>query len=163
ADHVRDLLIAWAHGRRFAGLLLIMAMCATATAIAAWLVRRYSPPASGSGIPHVEAVLNGELPQAPFLLIPVKCIGGVLALVGALAAADRSRRWPVELRAAAVGAQVGLLAWFAPRIVGGGDPITQRALDGIDALGIVSLVLIIRFGLGAISYAAQTPGGLFAP
>jgi len=294
ADHVRDLLIAWAHGRRFAGLLLIMAMCVTATAIAAWLVRRYSPQASGSGIPHVEAVLNGELPQAPFLLIPVKFIGGVLAigcglalgregpsvqmgasvahllgkvfrrpwpdcrallaagagaglatafnapiagaifvleelvrrfdtritiatfgasagaiavsrallgqspdfhvgplpfagfgvlpvylalgiiagllgvaynraLLGALAAADRSRRWPVELRAAAVGAQVGLLAWFAPRIVGGGDPITQRALDGMDALGIVSLVLIIRFGLGAISYAAQTPGGLFAP
>ena len=29
-----------------------------AAAVAAWMVRRYSPHASGSGIPHVEAVLK---------------------------------------------------------------------------------------------------------
>jgi len=83
-------------------------------------------------------------------------------LLGALAASDRSRRWPVELRLprSALRWPAGLVR---ARIVGGGDAITQRALDGMDALGIVSLVLIIRFGLGAISYAAQTPGGLFAP
>src|SRR5262249_35330290 len=28
---------------------------------------------------------------------------------------------------------------------------------------LLSLVLVLRFGLGAVSYAAQTPGGLFAP
>jgi CIC family chloride channel protein len=43
------------------------------------MVRRLSPHASGSGIPHVEAVLTGELPPAPASLVPVKYTGGVLA------------------------------------------------------------------------------------
>src|SRR4051794_12499580 len=58
------------------GFLLVIAACAAATALAAWLVRRFSPHASGSGIPHVEAVLRGKLPPASFLLIPVKFTGG---------------------------------------------------------------------------------------
>jgi chloride channel protein, CIC family len=84
-------------------------------------------------------------------------------LLSTLAAADRLHRWPVELRAALIGAVVGLLAWFAPGLVGGGDAITQRVLAGSEALVMVALVFILRFGLGALSYAAGTPGGLFAP
>jgi len=55
--------------------------------VAAWLVRRYSPHAAGSGIPHVEAVLNEDLPQAPFSIIPVKFVAGVLAIGSGLALA----------------------------------------------------------------------------
>jgi chloride channel protein, CIC family len=36
-------------------------------------------------------------------------------------------------------------------------------LAGTEALGILALVFILRCGLGAVSYAAATPGGLFAP
>ena len=50
-----------------------------------------------------------------------------------------------------------------PDLVGGGDPITQRTLVGADTLGLLPLVFLLRLGLGAISYAAGTPGGLFAP
>ncbi len=294
ADRFRGSVLVWAHGKNLVGLLLMIGVSAAATALAAWLVRRYSPYASGSGIPHVEAVLNGDLPPAPFRLIPVKFAGGLLAigsglalgregpsvqmgaslahllgvvfrrnwpdcrvllaagagaglatafnapiagavfvleelvrrfdtritittlgasagaiavarvllggapdfrvapmpypgfgtvpvylalgvmagllgvaynrtLLGTLAALDRLHRWPVELRAALIGAAVGLLAWFAPSLVGGGDPITQRMLAGTDALALVAVVFIVRFGLGALSYAAGTPGGLFAP
>ncbi|MBV8277528.1 MAG: chloride channel protein, partial [Verrucomicrobia bacterium] len=85
ADSLRDTFIAWAHGWAFAGFLFVIAVCAAATAVAAWLVRRYSPHASGSGIPHVELVLNGELPPAPYRLIPVKFIGGLLAIGSGLA------------------------------------------------------------------------------
>jgi CIC family chloride channel protein len=261
---------------------------------AAWLVRCYSPQASGSGIPHVEAVLNEELPQAPFRIIPVKFVAGVLAidsglalgregpsvqmaaaiahligkefrrgwpdcrvllaagagaglatafnapiagaifvleelvrrfelrvaivalgasataisfsrvllgeaadfhvgalaysgaatrplyfvlgavvgltavvynrlLLGTIATIDQLGRWPVELRAGVIGAGVGMLAWFAPDLVGGGDAITQRALAGADTLAVLPLVFLLRLGLSAISYAAGTPGGLFAP
>jgi CIC family chloride channel protein len=275
-------------------LFLVIVICAAATAVAAWLVRRYSPSASGSGIPHVEAVLHEELPPAPFWLLPVKFLGGLLAIgaglalgregpsvqmgatlahllghvfrrngpdcrvllaagagaglatafnapiagavfvleellrrfdvrttiatfgasAGAIAVArvllgptpdfqiesllypgfgtmpvhlvlgvlvgllgvaynrtilttlmavDRLQRWPVELRAAVIGAAVGLLAWFAPDLVGGGDPITQRTLLGTGPLLMLPFVFLLRFGLGAVSYAAQTPGGLFAP
>src|SRR5215831_3073929 len=52
ADRWRDAAIAWAHGGSLAGLVLITVTCAAATAVAAWLVRRFSPHASGSGIPH---------------------------------------------------------------------------------------------------------------
>ena len=269
-------------------------MAAVATAQAAWLVRRFSPDAAGSGIPVVEAELEEKRPDAPLRLIPVKFIGGLLAigaglalgregptiqmgaslahlfgttfrrkedecrallaagagaglstafnapiagavfvleelvrrfetritiatlgasagaiavarvllgtapdfhvqplpypglgtlplhlalgivagllgvaynraLLGALAVAKRFHRLPVELRAALVGAGVGLLAWFAPGVVGGGDPITQRTLGGSEALAMLSLLFVLRFGLGPVSYAAGTPGGLFAP
>src|SRR5262245_40583441 len=85
ADQFRDQLITWAQGASFLGLLLVVAGCAAATASAAWLVRRFSPHASGSGIPHVEAVLHQELPQAPDRLIPVKFVGGILAIGAGLA------------------------------------------------------------------------------
>src|SRR6516164_2578749 len=55
ADQFRDQLVTWAQGASFLGLLLVVAGCGAATASAAWLVRRFSPHASGSGIPHVEA------------------------------------------------------------------------------------------------------------
>ena len=85
ADSLRDTLIASAHGGALTGFFFVSTLCAAGSAIAAWLVRRYSPNASGSGIPHVEAVLNEELPQAPFRIIPVKFVGGVLAIGSGLA------------------------------------------------------------------------------
>src|SRR5262245_13679095 len=85
ADHVRNVLVAWAQQWGIAGLVLVTAACAIATAVSAWMVRRLSPHASGSGIPHVEAVLSGELPPAPVSLVPVKFAGGVLAIGSGLA------------------------------------------------------------------------------
>jgi CIC family chloride channel protein len=291
---LRDALIPWAHGLGFVGFLLVAAICACAAGVAAWLVRRFSPYASGSGIPHVEAVLNGELPQAPFRLIPVKFFGGLLAIGSGLAlgregpsvqmgagvahllgkifrrnwvdcrvllaagagaglatafnapiagaifvleelvrrfetriaiaalgasttaiavarlflgeapdfhveplgfvgfetrslflvmgivagfaavaynrtllatigAFDKLDRWPVELRAGLVGAAVGTLAWFRPDLVGGGEAITQRTLAGSGTISVIASVFLLRFALGSVSYAARTPGGLFAP
>src|SRR5262245_52447027 len=72
AARLRGALIAWEQGEELAGFLLVVATCAAAALIAALLVRRFSPYASGSGIPYVEAVLNEEIPQAPFHLIWVK-------------------------------------------------------------------------------------------
>lgn len=113
------------------------------------------------------------LPYPGFGTVPIYLALGVVAgclgvaynrtLLGTLAVAERLQRWPVELRAAMIGALVGLTAWFAPGLVGGGDAITQRVLAGTEALIMVSVVFILRFGLGALSYAAGTPGGLFAP
>src|SRR6516162_2461089 len=85
ADRFRDSAILWAHSKAFLGFLLVSFACAVAAGLAARLVRLYSPFASGSGIPHVEAVLNEELPQAPFRIIPVKFVGGVLAIGSGLA------------------------------------------------------------------------------
>jgi CIC family chloride channel protein len=294
ADHVREVFVAWAHQWGIAGLVLVTAACAGATAAAAWMVRRLSPHASGSGIPHVEKVLNGELPPAPVSLVPVKFAGGVLAigsglalgregptvqmgaslshlvgvafrrnwadcrallaagagaglatafnapiagaifvleelvrrfetrttvaalgasataiavsrlllgdvpdfevdpmafagpqktalffvlgvvaglmavvynrtLLGTLTLANRLGRWPVEVRAGLIGAAVGVLAWFLPHLVGGGQEVAQRTLAGSATLAVLPLVFLLRFALACVSYAARTPGGLFAP
>jgi CIC family chloride channel protein len=84
-------------------------------------------------------------------------------ILGAIAVTGRLDRFSVETRAALVGATVGMLAWFAPGLVGGGEPLTQRTLAGAITLSVLPFVLLFRFGLGAVSYAARTPGGLFAP
>ena len=294
ADRLRNALISWAHGEPLIGFLLVVVTCAVASGVAAWLVRRFSPQAEGSGIPNVESVARGELPAAPYRLVPVKFFGGLLAIgsglalgregpsvqmgastahlvgklfrrndddrkillaagagaglatafnapiagsafvleelvrrfdtritiatlgasAGAIAVArvllgdapdfdvesspylgfgtvplhlalgvvagflgviynrtilatlettERFHGWPAELRAALVGAAVGITAWFAPGWVGGGDAITQRALVGAETVTLLPSIFLFRFGLGAVSYAARTPGGLFAP
>src|SRR5262245_25791875 len=301
ADRWRGELFGWAHGQRLIGFALVVGCCALMTALAAWLVRRFSPHASGSGIPDVEAVLREEPRPAPsgliavrFIGIAVKFIGGCLAigsglalgregpsvqmgatiahlaglifrrnwpdcrvliaagagaglatafnapiagaifvleelvrrfepriaiaalgasataisvarvllgdtpdfqvppldfaaaetrplyfalgivagltailynrsLLATLAATDRLAHWPVERRAGLIGLGVGTLAWFAPSLVGGGDAITQRTLTGAQTLAILPAVFLVRLGLGAVSYAARTLGGLFAP
>src|SRR5262249_38701269 len=84
-------------------------------------------------------------------------------LLGALAAAERLGRWlSGDVRAATVGGAVGLLAWFAPGLVGGGDAITQHTLARGDSVMLISGVFLVRFALGPVSYAAGMPGGLFA-
>jgi CIC family chloride channel protein len=294
ADRLRDRLIAWAHGEAVLGFVLIVLAGAAAALVAAWLVRRFSPHASGSGIPHVEAVLRNEVPPAPYILLPVKFVGGVLAigsglalgregpsvqmgasiahfvgsvfrrtwpdcrvliaagagaglatafnapiagavfvleelvqrfehriaiaalaasataiatarallgdapdftveplnhvvpqgqplflvlgvvagllavaynrlLLATISAAERLRGLSVEVRAALIGAAVAAVAWFAPALVGGGDNITQRTLAGVGPLALVPLAFLLRTVLGSVSYAAGTPGGLFAP
>lgn len=67
------------------------------------------------------------------------------------------------LRAAAIGAVIGLIGWFAPSLVGGGDVLTQQTLDGSLRLTALASIFLVRFLLGPVSYAARTPGGLFAP
>lgn len=290
----RGTFIAWAHGHTLAGFLLVVSATAVAAAIGAWLVRRFSPEAGGSGIPHVEAVVAGEVQHPSYALAPIKLVGGWLAIsgglalgregpcvqvgatissllgkafrlgsrdrltlfvagagaglatafnaplggavfvleelvrrfdtrfaiaalaasggaiavarlilgdapdfqvdaipypgtgagplfavlgavaglvgvaynkaiLGALAAGAWLPRCPTELRAAAIGAAVGAVAWYAPALVGGGDNLTQQALSGSTVMVTLLLTFTLRFVLGATSYAAQTPGGLFAP
>lgn len=294
ANTLRIALTTEAHELGVMGFALVVAGTACLALLAAFLVRRFSPHATGSGIPHVEAVLHGKISPSGHALALVKFVGGLLAIggglvlgregpsvqmgsaisfgigrmfgcrwadcrvllaagagaglatafnapiagavfvleelvqrfehriaiaalgaaasavavsrmmignepdflvapfvepslaswplflllgciaggvavvynhsiLGALALADAAKGVPVEVRAALIGALVGAVAWFAPGLVGGGDDITQSILSGSAALAIMPLIFLLRFGLGAASYAAGTPGGLFAP
>jgi CIC family chloride channel protein len=292
ADQFRAALSAHWSGDPIQGFWLMATGAALAAALSAFLVRRVAPFAVGSGIPHVDAVIAGETPPAPFVLVPVKFMGGLLAigsglalgregpcvqmgatiayfvgnqrdwpdrrvllaagagaglaaafnaplagavfvleellrryeirnaiaalgasmsaiivtrlltgaapdfaipplpplaaadtllclglglfagaagaiynavLLDALDIADRMTRLPVEARAGLVGAAVGALAWFAPPLVGGGDNLTQSLLAGATPFALLPPLFALRLFLGAASYAAGTPGGLFAP
>ena len=293
ADAFRASAVTHAQDYPLLGPLMLMAAAAFAAGFSAWLVRRFAPAASGSGIPHVEAVLEGSLPPAPARLIPIKFAGGVLAMGSGLALGREGpsvqmgvsaanligevfrRNWedrraliaggagaglatafnapgagaifvleelvgrfdpriglvalgaslgaitvsrgllgnqtdftiaelsagglteqvlflllgllagllavgynrsllatlslaeriggPIEYRAAGIGAVVGLLAWVTPGLIGGGDGITQNALNGDLLLVVLPGLFLFRLVLGAVSYSAGTPGGLFAP
>jgi CIC family chloride channel protein len=149
--------------QRFEHRVAIAALAASATAIA------------------VERLVLGDVPdflvgtlsyvrlEAHPLFFALGAVAGLLGvaynrtLLAGVAAAERLRKVPVELQAGLIGAIVGMLAWFAPDLVGGGDSLTQRALTGHDGAVIVLIAFLIRFVLGALSYAAATPGGIFAP
>jgi chloride channel protein, CIC family len=105
-------------------------------------------------------------------LWPFLVLGAILGTVGALynavtmgllRLADRLPRPSSINRAAIIGATVGLVAWFAPAAVGGGEALTQAVLAGRYAVGGLLALFLARFLLGPWSYAAGAPGGLFAP
>lgn len=104
--------------------------------------------------------------------MPAVLILGVLAGLAGVAynwLVMRSRaivdvsRFPREVRAGFVGATVGVVGFYAPDLIGGGDVLTQNALLGTGTVTLVVVVLLARTILGVISCAAGTPGGLFAP
>jgi CIC family chloride channel protein len=114
-----------------------------------------------------------ELPNPGSWTGPIFALLGVLAglagvaynrlIIKTCALLDGLTRWRPEVRALFIGALVGALAWFAPHMVGGGDTISQLALVGGIGLTALPLIFAVRFLLGPLSYAAGTPGGLFAP
>lgn len=53
---------------------------ALALLVSVWLVRRWAPEAGGSGVQVVEGLLDGVLPMRWARVIPVKFVGGCLAL-----------------------------------------------------------------------------------
>ena len=59
-----------------------------------------------------------------------------LTIIGVCALVDGLSRVPPELRAFVIGAAVGVLAWFAPEMVGGGDTLTQLALAELTGLSL---------------------------
>ena len=67
------------------GLLASMALSAAVVVLVVLAVRRFSPAASGSGIPHLKAVLHRHRPMAAGSLIAVKFFGGASAIATGLA------------------------------------------------------------------------------
>ena len=291
--HLRGDFIRWAHATGPWTLLLVLGAAGASAAVAAWLVHRVEPHAEGSGIPRVEAVVEGRAEPGRLRIVPVKYLGGLVAIGGGLAlgregplvqmggvigaqcarvarlttqdmrmivaggaaaglatafnapiaggvfvleelfkrfdpratvstlsasaagfaathllVADHTdftmprvpepslRQAPLLLvvgvlcgvlgvaynkavlaglrigdrstipatwRALGIGVGVGFVAWFAPSWVGTGDNLTQAALTGSGVFGTVVSIFAVRFVLGVVSYAANAPGGLFAP
>lgn len=87
-------------------LFLVMIISGACLAAARALVR-LSPEASGSGIQHVEAVFKGLANPAPLKTLPIKFIGGLLAMAPGTAL---GREGPTVQMAAIIGTYFGKLA-----------------------------------------------------
>ena len=128
--------------RRFELRVAIAALGASATAIS--VSRVLLGDASDF---HVRALSHAGAATRPlyFVLGALAGIAGVAfnrLLLATVAAVGRLEGCPVELRAGVIGAFAGVLAWFAPDLVGGGDPLTQRALLGADALALLPFIFL---------------------
>jgi len=162
ADLLRDAFIYWAQAHQASGLFLVTFACAAAAAIAAWLVRRFSPAASGSGIPQVEAELAGEVQEARYRVIPVIFAGGLLAIGGGLALGREGpgvhmgssvasllgkifrRNWPDCRVLLAAGAGAGLATAFNAPIAGAIFVLEELVRRFEPRIAIVALAWIIH-------------------
>jgi len=83
--------------------MIVVGLC---VGFARWLVT-FAPSAAGSGVQHVEAVMREEAEPASFRVLPIKFLGGLLAMVPGLAL---GREGPTIQMAAVIGTQCG--KWF---------------------------------------------------
>lgn len=67
------------------------------------------------------------------------------------------------IKAGMVGAFIGLVAYWQPHWVGGGELQVNAVLAGQLSLNALIILLLVRWVLGPLSYSMSTPGGLFAP
>ena len=67
------------------------------------------------------------------------------------------------VKAMVVGAGVGLLVYFFPGWVGGGELQVEQILSGQSLLLPLAVLMVVRFFMGPISYMTGVPGGIFSP
>src|SRR5271157_554195 len=136
-----------------------------AASVAVWIMRLMLGNALDFAVQQVSLTQGWR--AAPFL-----ALGALLGAVGALYNAatvellrlgDRLPNLSSVNRAAIIGATVGLAAWFAPSLVGGGDTLTQAILADRYAVGALVTIFLARLLIGPWSYAAGAPGGIFDP
>jgi CIC family chloride channel protein len=84
-------------------------------------------------------------------------------ILAGLNLSSRFTQFRGALRAAAIGAFIGVVGWFMPLLIGAGDLLIQDVLDGKILLGALAYGFLLHFFLGPVSYATRAPGGLFAP
>lgn len=70
-----QLLNTWSLGSIF-----IVSICVSVGGLSSWMTQRFAPEASGSGIPHVKGVLLRLRTLKWWKILPVKYLGGVLAI-----------------------------------------------------------------------------------
>jgi len=159
--------------RRFEMRLAIAGLGASSTAILISRLLLGDAPVLHVTVMGQIASATGSLPYAAPAAWPLYLVLGALAgiaavaynrfIIQALRLSSALTEWPAEFKAAIVGALIGLVGWFAPKLLGDGSSLSQLVVANAAIAGGIPLAFAVRFCLGPISYAARTPGGLFAP
>jgi CIC family chloride channel protein len=174
-EEARGRLLAWAALQNGFGLGLVIALSVTLIGVALFLVVRFCPEASGSGIPHLRLVLreNGQLNWKR--IIPVKFASGLMGIVGGLCL---GREGPTIQMGAALGtmwgeshlgkgtdrrsllvtgASAGLAAAFNAPMAGILFAIEELHINIPDSAFFAAMISCISADLLARSALGQTP------
>ncbi len=150
--------------RRVTARRLLVTLVAVATAMAVY--RGYF----GN---DVEFDVADFLPATPTELIVFALFGGIMGALGV--AYNKTVLFGLNsfnniapkvspiAKAGVIGAAIGLLAYYQPHLVGGGELQANMVLAGQFGIGALLLLFAVRWVLGPLSYSMGTPGGLFAP
>jgi CIC family chloride channel protein len=121
--------------------------------------------ATDFNVPSLGSVPADVLPIYLLLGLAAGLLGVAfnLGILSTLRLFDGARLWPKGAKGALVGAAVGLLAFFDPRAVGGGELLSGIAIQQNFAVRALLTLLFLRFVLTMASYGCGAPGGIFAP
>jgi CIC family chloride channel protein len=111
-DALRNELITWSHRIPSGGWIFPVIFTMLGAGISVAMTRRYAPEASGSGIPHLEAVLHRFRKLDWKRVLPVKFFGGILAIGSGLAL---GREGPSVQMGGAVGDAISRWLKVSPR------------------------------------------------
>jgi CIC family chloride channel protein len=106
ADTLRNSLIAWAQQKPGWGWIFPVAVGVAGALISVFLVRKFAPKASGSGIPQLEAVLHRMSTLEWKRILPVKFFGGIVAIGSGMAL---GREGPTVQMGGAIGEAIARL------------------------------------------------------
>ncbi len=85
ADIFRDSLVNWSYKLPLLGWIVPVLFTMLGAVISVFITKRYAPEASGSGIPHLEAVLHRFRKLQWKRVLPVKFFAGIIAIGSGLA------------------------------------------------------------------------------
>ena len=111
-DILRNNLIEWAHQFPWFGWIFPILFGMAGAVLSVFLVRKFAPETSGSGIPHLEAVLHRLRSLDWRRVLPVKFISGALAIGGGLAL---GREGPTVQMGGAIGDAISRWLKVLPR------------------------------------------------
>lgn len=150
--------------RRVTARRLLVTLVAVATAMAVY--RGYF----GN---EVEFNVGNFLPATPSEFLVYALFGGIMGALGVFynktvlfglnSFANIAPAVSPIVKAGFIGAAIGLLAYFQPTLVGGGELQANMVLAGQYSIGALLILFAVRWVLGPLSYSMGTPGGLFAP
>jgi len=145
--------IGWLHRLPPAeSLLAALVLGAAGGGAGLWLVRRFAPEASGSGIPHIKSVILGEEELRWWRVLPVKFLGGLASIGGGLAL---GREGPTIQIGGATGLMVS--KWFRVKS-GEGE---RKAL--ISAGAGAGLAAAFNAPLAGVIFVLEELNGAFTP
>ncbi len=163
AEWWRDALVIWGHARGPVWIVLPLAVSIAGAVLSVLVVRRWAPEAAGSGIPHLKAVLDHLRQLAGPRVLPVKFVGGLLAMGSGL---SLGREGPTVQMGGAVGQIVGRWLRCTTRerrtLVAAGAGAGLSAAFNAPLAGLVFVLEEVQRDFGANVFAATLAASVAA-
>src|SRR5262249_4943290 len=163
AEAARDSVLARLHAVTSFGFIVTAIVGAGLCGLAGWMLARYAPAASGSGIPHIKGVLLRLRVLRWRTVLPVKFLGGVLCIGSGM---SLGREGPTVQLGAAVG-QAASEFLHVPRrsrkhLIACGAGAGLAAAFNAPLAGFIFVLEELQRELSPITYGTALIGALVA-